>query len=268
MKVALEDRTIWITGASFGIGHELAKKLLEKNNTLILTARSESSLSKLALEYPGQVSVVCADLSLEQSGQDLEAALAKQCDYLDTVILNAGICEYVDVRNPDMSLVDRVTQTNYLGFVRSLYAALPLLRNSTRAPHIAGISSASAYIGLPRAQAYGASKAAMRHFLQALRVDLYSEGIDVSIVYPGFVDTRLTRANDFEMPFQITTEQAVDRIIKGLEKRRNEISFPKRLIWPLRFMSMLPASIYTAMSQKMVRQEAIESSNMTKGESK
>ena len=108
--------------------------------------------------------------------------------------------------------------------------------------------------GLPRAQAYGASKAAMRHFLQAFRLDIFAEGIDVSIVYPGFVDTRLTRANDFEMPFQLTKAQAVKRIIKGIEKRKNEIAFPKRLIWPIRLLSILPAAIYTEIGQKMVRQ--------------
>lgn len=254
MTVVLENRKIWITGASFGIGFELAKALLEKNNSLVLTARSASSLQQLESDYPGQVTVLCADLSLEQSADELKNALAQHCDYLDTVILNAGICEYVDVNNLDMALVDRVTQTNYLGFVRSLYAAMPLLRKSTMQPHLVGVSSASAYIGLPRAQAYGASKAAMRHFLQALRLDVFSEGIDVSIVYPGFVDTRLTRANDFDMPLKLTTAQAVSRIINGIEKRKKEIAFPRRLIWPIRLLSMLPASLYTLLGQKMVRQ--------------
>lgn len=256
--VKLENRKIWITGASFGIGLELSKALLEKNNSLILTARSEDALKALQTNYPGKVSIVCCDLSLQESAEKLKTVLAGKTDYLDTVILNAGICEYVDLNNLDMNLVDRVTQTNYLGFVRSLYAAMPLLSKSENCPHVAGISSASAYLGLPRAEAYGASKAAMRHFLQSLRLDVFSRGIDVSIVYPGFVDTRLTRANDFEMPFQLTTQQAVSRIIGGLEKRKKEIAFPKRLIWPIRMMSMLPAPLYTRIGQKMVRQQAPE----------
>ena len=268
MNVALENRKIWITGASFGIGLELARALLEKNNSLILTARSDSSLRQLESDYPGKVSVLCCDLSLEESAEVLSASLARQTQYLDTVILNAGICEYVDVSVPDMALVDRVTQTNYLGFVRSLYAALPLLRESRNSPHLVGVSSASAYIGLPRAQAYGASKAAMRHFLQSLRVDVFSEGIDISIVYPGFVDTRLTRANDFQMPFQLSIEQAVNRILKAMEKRKKEIAFPRRLIWPLRILSMLPAAVYTELGQKMVRQEAPRDVKMKLGDNK
>ncbi len=254
MDVKLENRNIWITGASFGIGLELSKALLAKNNKLVVTARSRSVLEQLQSDYPEQVTVLCCDLADEDSAGKLKADLAMSCSHLDTVILNAGICEYVDLDDLDISLVDRVTQTNYLGFVRSLYAAIPMLRNSSNLPHIVGVSSASAYVGLPRAQAYGASKAAMRHFLQSLRLDIFSEGIDVSIVYPGFVDTRLTRANDFEMPFQLTTQQAVERIIKGVEKRKKEIAFPKRLIWPLRIMSMLPAAVYTELGQKMVRQ--------------
>ena len=124
----LENRKIWITGASHGIGLDLAKKLLEKNNSLIVTARSKSTLEQLDLDYPGKVTMLCCDLARESAAEELKTALAQHCQFLDTVILNAGICEYVDVNNLDMALVERVTQTNYLGFVRSLYAALPLLR--------------------------------------------------------------------------------------------------------------------------------------------
>ena len=253
MAIELKNRTTWLTGASFGIGLELAKSLLDKNNRLIVTARSETVLQKLKAEYPGQVIIVACDVAKTSAADYLKTELAKHVDSLDTVILNAGICEYIDVTNFDMDLVDRVTQTNYLGFVRCVAAALPLLTKSKHHPHLVGVSSASAYFGLPRAEAYGASKAAMRHFLQSLRLDVYPLGIEVSIVYPGFVDTRLTRANDFEMPFQLTAEQAVERIIKGVEKRKKEISFPKRLIWPVRFFSVLPASLSTELGQKLVR---------------
>ena len=253
MRVELTNRKIWLTGASFGMGLELAKRLLENNNSLIVTARSEQALEELAAEYPGKVTIVACDLSQVNAQQTLNKALTQSCDYLDTVILNAGICEYIDAFDFDMDLVDRVTQANYLGFVRCVSCALPLLRKSTKRPHLVGISSASAYIGLPRAEAYGASKAAMRHFLQSLRLDVFAAGVDVSIVYPGFVDTRLTRANDFDMPFQLTIAQAVSRIMKGLENRKMEIAFPKRLIWPIRLLSILPACLYTELGQKLVR---------------
>jgi len=253
MSVELVNRTIWITGASFGIGLELAKTLLEKDNRLIVTARSSNVLEQLQLEYPGQVSIVSCDISKSDACDYLKAELSKHAQSLDTVILNAGICEYIDVEDFDINVVERVTQTNYLGFVRCVGAALPLLRASSKNPHLVGVSSASAYIGLPRAQAYGASKAALRHFLQSLRLDLFPLGIDVSIVYPGFVDTRLTRVNDFEMPFKLSSEQAVERMVNGIEKRKKEIAFPKRLIWPIRLFSLLPATLSTELGQKLVR---------------
>ncbi len=253
MAVELTNRTIWLTGASFGIGLELAERLLDKNNQLIVTARSETVLQKLKTDYPDQVTIIACDISDPSAADYLKAELANHVESLDTVILNAGICEYIDVTDFDMDLVDRVTQTNYLGFVRCVAAALPLLTGSRNNPHLVGVSSASAYHGLPRAEAYGTSKAAMRHFLQSLRLDVFPLGIDVSIVYPGFVDTRLTRANDFDMPFQMTTDQAVEQMIKGIEKRKKEISFPRRLIWPIRLLSMLPASLSTELGQKLVR---------------
>ena len=253
MSVELTNRTIWLTGASFGIGLELAKTLLEKNNRLIVTARSSTALEQLQSDYPNQIEIIACDVSKLEACNYLKSELAKLTDSLDTVILNAGICEYIDVEDFDMDLVERVTQTNYLGFARCVAAALPLLRESSADPHLVGVSSASAYIGLPRAQAYGASKAAIRHFLQSLRLDVFPLGIDVSIVYPGFVDTRLTKVNDFEMPFKLTKEQAVKRIVNGVEKRNKEIAFPKRLIWPIRFFSLLPASLSTELGQKLVR---------------
>ncbi len=253
MTVELKNRTIWLTGASFGIGLELAKTLLDKDNHLIVTARSETVLQQLKVKYPDQVTIVVCDVAERSAANYLKSELVKYVDSLDTVILNAGICEYINVSDFDMEVVERVTQTNYLGFVRCVAAALPLLKNSSKHPHLVGVSSASAYIGLPRAEAYGTSKAAIRHFLQSLRLDVFPLGIDVSIIYPGFVDTRLTQANDFEMPFQLTTEQAVSRIINGIEKRKKEIAFPKRLIWPIRFFSALPASLSTEFGQKLVR---------------
>ncbi len=253
MAVELKNRTIWLTGASFGIGLELAKSLLDKHNHLIVTARSETVLQQLKADYPDQVTILACDVAKPSAADYLKTELVKHVDSLDTVILNAGVCEYIDVTDFDMDLVDQVTQTNYLGFVRCVAAALPLLTKSQKQPHLIGVSSASAYFGLPRAEAYGTSKAAMRHFLQSLRLDVFPLGIEVSIVYPGFVDTRLTQANDFEMPFQLTTEQAATQIIKGIEKRSKEISFPKRLIWPIRLFSLLPTSLSTELGQKLVR---------------
>ena len=257
MNKPITNRTIWLTGASSGIGFALAEALLEKGNTLILTARNVSSLFALQAAFPGSVHVLAGDVTDASAMVELETKLGEISHSIDSVIINAGSCEYIDLdrSNPriDVDLVHRITDVNYLGAVRCISIALPFLNQSWNAPHIIGICSAASYYGLPRSEAYGASKAALRHFLQALRLDVSTMNMDVSIVYPGFVDTPLTQKNDFPMPFMMSVEQAVRCMIKQLEKRKLEVDFPRRLTWPLKLMSMFPGSLGVWMGRKMVR---------------
>jgi short-subunit dehydrogenase len=250
----LTDRWIWITGASSGIGLALAEQLLKQGNRLIVTSRSRDNLEQLFALNPDNVWIVVSDISNPLSARDLKKKLAQITPVIDTVILNAGNCEYIDVNNFDIDSLERVTQVNYLGFARCVYAVLPLLLKSQKKPHLVGISSASAYFGLPRAEAYGASKAALSHFLDSLRVDLHHKGVLVSTVYPGFVDTPLTRKNDFPMPGIVSTEKATAIILSGMGKMRNQISFPFLLTVSLKFLRLIPYSWSTRLVQGMVRQ--------------
>ena len=256
--MSLTDRWIWITGASSGLGLALTETLLNRGNRLIVTARSRDKLEELSAQNPDNLWIVSSDISNPQCSHDLQKRLAEITPVIDTVILNAGNCEYIDVDKFDIDAVERVTQVNYLGFVRCVYAALPLLLNSRKSPHLVGISSASAYFGLPRAEAYGSSKAAVSHFLDSLRIDLQHKGVFVSTVYPGFVDTPLTRKNDFPMPGIISTDKAVKLILSGMEKMRYQISFPFLLIASLKLLDFLPYSLSTRLVQRLVRKNSIE----------
>ena len=139
-------------------------------------------------------------------------------------------------------MIKRVNDINYMGFVYGIEAALPLLRES-KDPYLVGMSSTVAWTGLPRAEAYGTSKAAIRHFLESLRVDLDPEGIDVSIICPGFVKTPLTDKNDFAMPMRITSEKAAEYIIRGMSSRKHEISFPPLFAFILKRIAGLPSKL-------------------------
>lgn len=258
MKSHQLPKWIWITGASSGIGKILATSLLGQGHNVIITSRTENALQSIKNRYPENTYILAADISKGNSAEMMTDKLAQITDQLDTVILNAGNCEYVDVDNFDVGIFERVTEVNYLGMIRCVAAALPMLENSrskpnSEKPHLVGVSSASAFFGLPRAQAYGASKSAVSHFLESLRVDIYRKGIDVSVVYPGFVDTPLTQKNDFPMPGIVSAEQACQWILSGIEKRKHEISFPKKLIWSLKILALLPSSISVKLAQKMVR---------------
>lgn len=229
MKVS---RRIWLTGASSGIGQELAHLLLAEGHCLALSARRAEPLQAFARRYPGRVLALPADLTDSQQVRAIGAEIEAQWGALDSVILNAGTCEYIDAGQFEAALLERVMQANVLSVGYCIEAALPLLRQGVR-PQLIGIGSSVTWFALPRAGAYGASKAAMRYLLESLRLDLASEGIDVTLVSPGFVDTPLTRRNDFPMPLRWSADKAARHIVRRLESRPLHIDFPAPFIWAL-----------------------------------
>jgi len=118
-----------------------------------------------------------------------------------------------------------------------------------------GVVSAAAYSGMPRAQAYGSSKAALAHFLESMRVDLASSGITVLSAFPGFVETPLSDKNDFPMPMRVSSEQAANSIIKAIDRERDEIHFPWFFCAALRCIACLPSPLRTRIFSQMVRSE-------------
>lgn len=251
-----KTKWVWITGASSGMGYDLATKYIDAGHHVIVTARSLDKLQKLKAIAPERVHVVRCDVSERGAEEPLSQQLSAITPQLDCVILNAGNCEYVDVTEFEADMFDRVAQVNYIGVARCLQAALPLLMEAENKPHLVAISSASVYFGLPRAEAYGGSKAALSYMFESLALDLVRHNIDVSVVYPGFVDTPLTRRNDFPMPTIVSSEQACDIIYKGIEKRKSKVAFPKSLIFSLWALSKLPRALQLRIGQTFVKQGA------------
>lgn len=202
----------WLTGASSGIGAALALRLLEQGHQVALGARQAHSLAALATRFPGQVLLAVGDLDQPEQVAQIAAQIEQAWGALDLVILNAGTCEYLEPGQFDPALVERVMRTNVNGTSHCLAAALPLLRRG-RQPHLVVMGSSVSWLALPRAGAYGASKAALRYLVESLRIDLVGEGIDVTLVSPGFVDTPLTRRNDFPMPQLWSAERAAAHIL-------------------------------------------------------
>lgn len=251
------SRRIWLTGASSGIGQELARVLLAEGHCLVLSARRAGPLHAFARRYPGQVLVLPGDLADPAQVRSIGAAIESHWGALDSVILNAGTCEYIDSRHFEAALLERVLQTNLLATGYCIEAALPLLRRGVR-PHLVGIGSSVTWLPLPRAGAYGASKAALRYLLESLRLDLAGEGIDVTLVSPGFVDTPLTRRNDFPMPLRWPVDKAARHIARHLERRPLNINFPRSFTGALRLLSLLPARLQFALGRRMARAQIKE----------
>ncbi|WP_048308000.1 SDR family oxidoreductase [Halomonas sp. PR-M31] len=249
-------RRIWLIGATSGIGFALAQRLLKEGHRVALSARGQEALEEIVKEYDNALAVPL-DLSDRRSVQAAGQKIDEEFAGLDLVIHNAGTCEYLDVRHFDVDLIERVLATNFNGAIYTLDAALPLLRRARDSdgsqPLFAAVSSASAYVPLPRAEAYGASKAALSHFLESLRLDLAAENIDVSIIHPGFVKTPLTERNDFPMPMQVSSDFAAKAIIKGLEKRTLDIHFPKRFTSGVKLMGILPPPLRRRIGLTMTR---------------
>jgi len=243
----------WLTGASSGMGAALALHLLAQGHQVALGARRADKLTALAERFPDQVLLAVGDI--DQPGQ--VARIAEQIEHawgaLDQVILNAGTCEYLEPGHFDPALIDRVIRTNLTGTSLCLAAALPLLRHGQR-PHLVVMGSSVSWLALPRAGAYGASKAALRYLVESLRIDLVGEGIDVTLVCPGFVDTPLTRRNDFPMPQLWSAERAAAHIIARLPHRPLEIAFPATFTLVLRLLGALPARWRLKLGRRLARQ--------------
>lgn len=230
----ITGRCIWITGASSGLGRALAQQLAEAGNYVIASARSQSALATLALQHPGKIKAFPLDVSKQIDLEKVAIQLREITDYLDMVICAAGICEYEDNLHFDPSMYERVMDVNFLGVVRVLNLALPLLKSAQQRPHFVAVSSLSTCVGFPRAEAYGASKAALNYFMQSLRADTTKLPLDLTLIRPGFIATDLVQNNDFAMPLLMTPDQASVRVVKGINSGKFLVDFPYRLSWPLR----------------------------------
>ena len=193
-----------------------------------------------------------------ESIEVLQQALKSKTDYCDIVLCCAGVAEYEDDLTFDVDMYRRVFDVNFFAVVKTLKAALPLLKKSEGRAQFVAVGSLSSLIGFPRAEAYGASKAALDYFMAALKADFVNLPVDTTIVRPGFVKTALTDKNDFDMPFLVSAERAAEDIVEGIAKRKDTIEFPKRLSWIIRTMARVKLLWYKLIAPKMTRISAAD----------
>lgn len=231
----------------------MTEQLAAQGHRVFVSGRNIKALDQLVEKSRGNITAIPCDISDDKAMAGLFSE--KDIASLDTIILCAGTCEYIDMPLLDINKIRRVADTNYFGVVNSCIAALPLLKKSSLGPHIIGIGSMSSYVGFPRAEAYGSSKAAMSYFLESLRTDLDRE-VDVTVVYPGFIKTPMTEQNDFPMPFLMTADKAAETILNKAEKHPLTIAFPSRLHLLLQTMKLFPRLWYSVIAAKISRYQA------------
>jgi NADP-dependent 3-hydroxy acid dehydrogenase YdfG len=238
------SQRIWLTGASSGIGEALIAPLVASGARVAISARRGERLTALAARFPsGLVRPFPLDVTDRAATADTVRAIDAEWGGIDLAVFNAGTHIPVNGTRLDAADFETLIRANYLSLVYGIEAVVPGML-ARRAGHIAGVASVAGYRALPTAAAYGASKAAAIYALEALRFDLQSHGIDVTVINPGFVRTPLTDRNTFDMPALIDADQAARIIARGLARRKKEIHFPARFSWSMKLLRVLPFPIY------------------------
>ncbi|PRY76370.1 short-subunit dehydrogenase [Yoonia maritima] len=226
---------IWIIGATEGIGEALARAWSARGARLILSARSTQKLDQLVSELGAQHIALPLDVG-DRSTIVAAVDQISKIGPLDRVVHLAALYDPGKVLEIDAEKAAQIVSVNLTGSFHIAQLAQPLLKDGGQ---LALCGSVAGYIGLPQGQIYSASKAGVINLAQTLRSEL-SGVVDVRLINPGFVDTRLTQRNDFTMPAMVTPQSAANAIIAGLQSRRFEIHFPRRLTYSLKLISILP----------------------------
>lgn len=240
-------KTVWLVGASTGIGRATAHALHAAGAKVIVSARNQQALDGFAAEHPGT-------LALAFDAGDAAAAKAAaqtvlDAGPLDLVLYCAGYYKEMRATEFDLSEMLMHQQVNYVGALYVLDAVLPYFAKR-QSGHISLISSVAGYRGLPKSLAYGPTKAALINLAETLYVDLQDSHVGVSLICPGFVETPLTAQNEFTMPALITPEVAAQEILKGWAAGSFEIHFPKRFTLWMKALALLPARLYFPVIRK------------------
>ena len=238
-----------VTGGSSGIGRQICLDLANRGHQVVCCGRDEGKLEEVRNLAPEGIIPLPFDVT---SIEECRAALAEQLPF-DVAVLNAGTCEYLDAQAFDGEVFSRVVATNLLGVTNCIDAVLSKIQPGGR---LALMGSSASYLPLPRAEAYGASKAAVQYLARTLEITLAPQNIAVSYIAPGFVRTPLTDLNDFPMPMRIEVEEASAAIIAGLESGRSEIHFPKKFTRWLKLVAALPWSLQRGLITKLVSKQA------------
>jgi short-subunit dehydrogenase len=231
-----------ITGASSGIGWELAKVLAAQGCKVGLIARRKENLDALAEDIQkagGTASVSAADVSDRAQIHGAIAETRQALGPVDLLIANAGVGMPTLLSPVNIRDVEQMIHINLLGVIYAIEAVLPEMLER-RQGHLAAVSSLGAYKGLPGESGYCASKAAVNCYMEGLRIHLRDKGIAVTTICPGFIRTPMTAVNKFHMPWLLEPDDAARRIVRALARRRKVYNFPWQMNLLMKLTRWLP----------------------------
>lgn len=228
---------VWVIGASYGIGAAVARQLLAAGARVALSARKRELLDEIAAG--NDALVLPLDITDVTSVREAAGQLRAAWNGFDLVLIVAGTHTEMRAQDWDLERARALLDVNLMGVLNCLDSILPQLMQQG-AGGVAIVSSVAGYLGLPKALIYGPSKAALINLAESLYGDLHPLGLGVYVVNPGFVDTPLTRKNDFKMPALITADEAAAETLQGIAAGRFEIHYPRRFTRAMKLLRILP----------------------------
>ena len=246
----MNKKTIWITGASSGIGEASAKKFAKEGWKVIISARRVELLEKLSTDenifsYP-------LDVTDSVKAKEVFKKIIEDHGQVDLCIFSSGTYERKSEKELDVQNIRHVIEVNFLGVINCVSAVEKYYKDKNNG-HIAIVSSPVGYRGLPKSSGYTPSKAALNNFTQGIYFDFKKFNVKVSLITPGFIKTALTDKNEFKMPFLKSTDYAAEEIYNGLIKKNSfEIIFPLPIKIIYKLIQILPNKLYNYLISKSV----------------
>mgnify|MGYP001215074604 CR=1 FL=1 len=243
------QKKVWITGASSGIGKALAEKYAKEGWKVAISARRKNLLDQLSeneniYSYP-------LDVTNSKEIDETFKKILQDFNNLDLCIFSSGIYERKLEKEINVSSIRNTIEINFIGTVNSVKSVESYFKQK-KDGQIAIVSSPVGYRGLPKSTGYSPSKAALNNFTQGIYFDFKKFNVGVSLISPGFIKTQLTDKNDFHMPFLKSTDYAAEKIFKGLKNKDFEIIFPLPIAIMYRIFNILPNSLYNFLIGKLV----------------
>ena len=243
------NKVIWITGASSGIGKALAIKFSNEGWQVAASARRENLLKELNKKYPN-IHSFSLDVTDSEKCKTVSEDILEKFENIEICVFGTGIHDPKSEKKFNLEKIRKIMEVNFFGVMNSINSIYDYYKEK-KSGQISIISSVAGYRGLPAAGAYCASKSALTSFAESLHFEMKRKNVRVSLISPGFIKTPMTDQNDFPMPMIRSPEFAAEQIYVGLTKKNGfEIHFPKVFTYMMKFLRILPSSIYFKILEK------------------
>jgi len=248
----MNDKVIWITGASTGIGKALAIKFSQNGWKVAISARREALLNEIASENKN-IFAFPFDVTDKEKCNSTFNLIKNKFDNIDLCVFSTGTWDPKKEKEIDVEQIENVMKINFFGTLNCIKSVESYFKTRGYG-QISIVSSIAGYRGLPNSTGYGPSKSALNNLAESLYFDFKRHGVRVSLISPGFIKTPMTDKNDFKMPFLKSPEFAAEKIYNGLVNSKSfEIDFPKQLTITLKLLKILPIKLYFKIVEKMTK---------------